>query len=469
MGRAGSGNDERNVESAIGNPALLQSVYFEPMRHEKPILILLITTATIAGIPVLFSQPSPSQSSQVEPTRQSCPALEVGRATNLPADPPWEAIDTWDDKIIRRQDDRVPDEQNIKEETITSLAFSPDGKYLATGTKYVAKNRPGTRGKVKLWFALDAIQRKRVILHEHESQINIVAFSPDKVLASGNSKGDISVWSRAQVESGIPRQRPIDLKVQFEPLSLSFNPNGRLLASAGIGGSNSSSFDAWTVSNRGRLQRATQQIQDIKTYPKTPGSSEKQRIDAIAFSPNGKIIAAAGKAILLDKQSFTRERESTSYINLWNVETGRYLCTLANSGFSSSSIAFSPNGTVFAAADKVRGVVQLWSLPNLEPLPPLNHGAKVNAIAFSPSGEILISGGQDKKLKLWKIQSRQVIVLDKYKHTGEMIDIHDSGITAVAFRPDGKSFATATEDPANSNSTVNPDKHYRLRTFTYPK
>jgi len=413
------------------------------MRYSKLLLVLLTTLAASLTVTSLLPQPIQSQAPQPSQAIRTCPAINAGRAANLPPDPDWEAIKEWDDKITRNQTD--PLDKNVKEETITSLAFSPDGRLLATGSKYVDRDRLGTRGSVRIWSGLETIKRQRKRMYISESPINTLAFSPNGLfLVTGESNGGVSVWKRE--EWGREKlTKSTSREVIFEPRSITVSPAGQVVA-AGIGRPNGRSMRLWNIRSIGQLQPVRQQIQEISRYPIAIGTSEKQRIDAVAFSPNGKVLAAAGRAILSTTQPVTKEQESTYYINFWDAVTGRYLCTLDNSNFSTSSITFTADGTMFVAADPVEGVVRRWSLSTFEPLPPLRHGGQVRVIASSPSGKILLTGGRDRKVKLWQLQTGQEI---------NVFEKNDGEITAVVFRPDGRAFVTGSVDKS-------------FRTFIYP-
>ncbi|QZZ21611.1 hypothetical protein J5X98_03885 [Leptothermofonsia sichuanensis E412] len=82
----------------------------------------------------------------------------------------------------------------------------------------------------------------------------------------------------------------------------------------------------------------------------------------------------------------------------------------------------------------------MWSLQNSEPPRTLmGHRQRVQAIAFSPNGKLLISSGADKQVKLWRIETAEEI--------GKLKE-QPSEVTAVAFSPNGKAFAVGRKDGA---------------------
>ncbi len=404
------------------------------MAHSKSIILLLATVSMAAILPSLFSSSSQSQSPQLT---QPCPSIQAGRAANLPPDPNWESKNQW--KVFSQNNSKkegdISNKERGREETITAIAFSPNNKFLATGTKYVNAKGNDVLGNVKVWWNLEVDNRKLNITHQGNSQINALAFSSNGVyLGAVSDAGKVWLWSYQQwQQKGV--RRFFEGGNQIKSRSIVFSPDNRVLVIGGAVRTGQPSILRWSISANGMLQPIRRPLQEVKKFSPTSNTAESQEINSLAFSPNGKIIAAAGTANLYQKEAFRTIKKL--YVDLWDAESGKHLCTLDNSGFSSPSIAFSPNGTVFAAADKSGGIVRLWSLPNLEPLPSLNHGGQVNAIAFSPSGEVLLSGGVDRKVNLWRVKTGQEIATTSN---------HDGEVTSVAFRADGKAFATGGMD-----------------------
>jgi WD40 repeat protein len=115
--------------------------------------------------------------------------------------------------------------------SITGVAVSPDGRSIAAATgEYVRDDHgfPNITGIVILWDV--ATRKERANLPEHKGSVRTVAFSPDgKILASGGQDGLVKLW-----DTGTSKERAILQGHQGYVCSLSFAPDGKTLASSGI-------------------------------------------------------------------------------------------------------------------------------------------------------------------------------------------------------------------------------------------
>jgi WD40 repeat protein len=112
-------------------------------------------------------------------------------------------------------------------------------------------------------------------------------------------------------------------------------------------------------------------------------------VGALAFSPNGKLLATA------------------SYpwgVRLWSVRTrkpsGDYLIRRD----SASAVAFSPDGNTLATASNDK-TVRLWDVATRRPLsrPLTGHTNSINALEFSPDGKTFVSASDDHTVRLWDV------------------------------------------------------------------
>ena len=107
----------------------------------------------------------------------------------------------------------------------------------------------------------------------------------------------------------------------------------------------------------------------------------------VAFSPDGKLLAAA----------------SSDTVDIWDLATRQRIGEpLKGHGELVAAIAYSPDGQTLAAANALS--ITLWDVSSRQPLgePLLGHTGMVYSLAFSPDGSQLVSSSNDKTLRLWE-------------------------------------------------------------------
>ncbi|OUL19378.1 hypothetical protein BV378_33555 [Nostoc sp. RF31YmG] len=314
--------------------------------------------------------------------------------------------------------------------TIFSVAFSPNGKIIATGD---------ANGEIRLWQIEDGQQI--LICKGHTGFVRSVAFSPDgQTLASGSVDQTVKLWT---VKDGKCIQTLQGHSDRVE--SIAYSPDGQLLVS----GSRDQTLRLWSV-NTGQCLKVLQ--------------GHTNEIWSVAFSPNCKAVASAsydqtarlwsvsdgqclqvfqGHTDKLRSVAFSPDGQilaSSSYdatIRLWSLSTGQCLQVLHGHSNRVLSINFSPDSQTIASGSYDQ-TVRLWSVSDGQCYQILQgHSDRVWSVAFSPDGKILASGGYDQTVRLWSVSDGQCL---------KVFQGYINGVESVAFSPDGQTLASGGFD-----------------------
>ncbi len=138
-----------------------------------------------------------------------------------------------------------------------------------------------------------------------------------------------------------------------------------------------------------------------------------------SFSPDGRKLATSGGGGHSAK--------------LWDAATGRELATLEGHAHTVWSVAFSPDGQRITSGSQDR-TIKLWDVATRRELGAFaGHGSMINAVIFSPDGKRLVSCSDDQTVRLWDVATTQELLTLKE---------HADWVISVAFSPDGKTLAT---------------------------
>jgi RNA polymerase sigma factor (sigma-70 family) len=270
-----------------------------------------------------------------------------------------------EDRTVRLWDVATGKElvQMRAEKQLTGMALSPDGTTVATGE---------IDGTVRLWRA--ATGHPLATLKGHTAIVVGLAFAPDgKAFASTGNDQRVCVWEVAtgKLLHELPDRLP-------ESFCVAFSPDGKTLAAGGRGAGLTIPF--WDVATGKGLR---------------PLPGLQQEVWGLSFSPDGKCLAGACG------------RETPS-LRLWDVALGKEVRQLeAAGGARTAAVAFSPNGKLLASG-RMDGELCLWEvITGGEIARVAAHHAQTYgtyAVAFAPDGRTLASGGEDGVVRLWDVR-----------------------------------------------------------------
>ncbi|HET8549400.1 MAG TPA: c-type cytochrome domain-containing protein [Bryobacteraceae bacterium] len=191
--------------------------------------------------------------------------------------------------------------------------------------------------------------------------------------------------------------------------SLAFSPDGKLLAAAGGLPARRGEVKLWDVSSGAELRTL---------------GGHADAIYAVAFSPDGKQIATAG----YDK-----------LIKLWDAGSGAEVRTLKDHIDAINALAFTPDGRrlISGAADRT---IKIWDSSTGRRLYTLSDASDgINTVAVDPTGTYVAAAGVDKSIRIWRLGDQE----------GELLHslmAHEDAILRLAWSPDGRYLASAAAD-----------------------
>ncbi|WP_293146281.1 protein kinase [Microcoleus sp. bin48.metabat.b7b8b9.023] len=294
---------------------------------------------------------------------------------------------------------------------VTSVAFSPDGATLASGSEDKTIEMWNLHGG-KRWYTLTG----------HSDWVTSVAFSPDgATLASGGRDKTIQIWDLNKGKWWYALRGHED-----RVYAVAFSPDGQVLAS----GSRDKTVQLWNL-NKGR--------------PMSALSGHAGGVEAVAFSPGGEFLATGSR----DKS-----------LQLWDWRNGRSICTLAEHGDWVRAIVFSPislagqtppspplvrggagAGSSILATGSRDGTAKLWRVDAQGQGTLLrsfrDNSGDVLCVAFSRDGGFLATGSRDGSIYLWDTATGGLL---------ELLTGHGGEVLSVAFSADGGCLASGSGD-----------------------
>jgi hypothetical protein len=297
---------------------------------------------------------------------------------------------------------------------IYSIAYSPDGKYIAAGY---------STNEVRIWDAKAGTLVKT--LTGHKDIVWSVAFSPDgKTLVSGSADKTIKCWDVAagkelrtltghtstvsfvvySTDGVYIASGSADKTIKFWDAA-----NGRLLQTLT---GHTKTIASIAYSHNGKFMASGSWDDTVKVYYAVGGAEimtligHTDSVFAVAFSPDGKKLASGS-------------RDHT--IRIWDVSTGKEERRIE--GFTDAvwSVAYNPDGTCIAGSS-ADGMVKIWDTANGKELHSMKgHVNPVRSLNYSADGKYLSSGDSGGIIKTWNTATGECLATTLKNKDGEWV------------------------------------------------
>lgn len=185
--------------------------------------------------------------------------------------------------------------------------------------------------------------------------------------------------------------------------ALALSSDGRFLLTA-----SGYTVKLWEVATR----------KEVRTF-----AGHTDTVDAVAFSPDGRLILSGGGL------------ETT--VKLWETATGKEVGSLPDMG-RIEALAFSPDGRRILIASG-KGVITVWDLTADKMVHKFASDRRLDALALSRDGRLAVTGGREKVVRLWNVETGKEL---------RSFRGHSEFIKSVALSPDGRLIASCDRDGA---------------------
>jgi WD40 repeat protein/tetratricopeptide (TPR) repeat protein len=362
--------------------------------------------------------------------------------------------DPWERRYLRRLCRTEMLKLEEHEDEVRAVAYSPDGRLLATATGIWGSQDPGGeqgsrfRGKVRVWDAASKQLRWTGTVHQgsvmglafspdgrrlasaswdrkvclwdawtgrmelelvgHDDKVHAVAYSPDnRYVASASWDRSVRIWDAVTGRSVHMLLRAFDQAAAC----VAFSPDSRYLAA----GSFSGAVKVWDLAD------ATAGSGPSARHERTGAGT----VFSLAFGPRRQHLTAACAA---------------NVVRVWDLDHLEQTFDYREHLSGVRSVVFRPDGLALASSDN-SGAIRMSETHTGTPLRTVRgHSGTIFSLAFHPDGQRLASASQDRTVKVWDLTT------DQQSHTlglneGDLA----SGVQSMAFSPDSAWLAVSDQ------------------------
>jgi len=275
---------------------------------------------------------------------------------------------------------------------ITSVAITPDGKYIVSGS---------SDHQIKMWDLVSGLNIKSFNVKDW---VDAIAISPNgKYVFAGCFDKTIKILDLTFGDIVATLKGHTGWITSIYAIVIS--PDGRYA----ISGSGDNTIKIWDIITK----------QCIKTLDSGGGYTGDVR--SLGISPDGRLIVSG---------------HYNHFIKLWNLVTNECINTLEIHSRAVYAVKFSPDGRIVisGSGDKT---LKIWDIIANQVRTMIGHKDSVLSVAISPDGNTLISGSADKTLKIWNISTEKCI---------KTLEGHSDKVLSVAISPDGRTIVSGSKD-----------------------
>jgi len=281
---------------------------------------------------------------------------------------------------------------------IKTIRFFPDGTKLAVGST------------IGIWIYDIQTGEAIDLLTTHTGPVNSIAFTPDgKTFASASDDNTARMW-----DANTGKNKEMFFELPGDADALDINSNGKVIA---IGCFDSIHlFDYHTGLQNTRATRHTGEVSSVTFSPngKLLASCANEGDDSILIwnAHTGNLLRAITEDVDIVSIAFSPDSSTLASatlqgdIRLWDVVTAKLLrtCETENWMYECNSMEFSPDGRTLAGGFD-GGVVCIWDAATGKVKKTIEHEDVVVSISYSPDGSVLASAMENGIIQFWDVST----------------------------------------------------------------